>query len=285
MSRPVVVGFDGSEAAYRALDWAAHDAASRGLPLRIVQVREPWTAEHPFTAAGGRPTLTERCTAVLEAAADRARDRVPGLEVTTAMVTGAVIDRLKSESKIADTVVLGSRGMGGFAGLVLGSVGLALAGHAYGPVVIVRAPAREKSGEIVVGYDGSADAEAALEFALRHAVAEGARVRVEYAQQAPVVAAQPAGYGPVPPGGLTGEISQRLAPWREKYPGVELVESLVVGHPVPALARASRRADLVVVGSRGLGGFASAVLGSVSHGVLHRAHCPVAVVRARGNAS
>lgn len=99
MSRPVVVGFDGSEAAYRALDWAAHAAASRGLPLRIVQVREPWAAEHPFTAAGGRPTLTERCT----------------------------------------TMVLGSRGMGGFAGLVLGSVSHGVLHRAHCPVAVVRA--------------------------------------------------------------------------------------------------------------------------------------------------
>ncbi|WP_162795190.1 universal stress protein, partial [Nonomuraea lactucae] len=138
-------------------------------------------------------------------------------------------------------------------------------------------------GEVVAGFDGSADAEAALDYALEQAVARGARLRVVYVQQTPVLAPQAAGYGPLLAGAVENEaadIRQRLAPWRDKHPGVDLAESVVPGHPVPVLADASRSAALVVIGSRGLGGFAAAVLGSVCHGLLHRAHCPVAVVRA-----
>ncbi|MEU7864714.1 universal stress protein [Nonomuraea sp. NPDC049141] len=282
MSRAIVVGVDGSPSAGSALGWAADDASCRGLPLRIVLVREPWAAEHPLTAASDRQTLTERCTYVLDHAADQVRRLIPKLEVATAVVTGAVIERLKSESETADSVVVGSRGLGGFAGLVLGSVGLGLAGHAHSPVVIVRMPVPGSHGEIVVGFDGSPFAESALDYALEQARARRMPVRVVYAQRMPMLTPHPAGYGPLLTGALgdeAAEIRLRLAPWHDKYPDVEVIESTVPGHPVPVLARASETAALVVVGSRGLGGFASAALGSVSHGVLHRASCPVAVVQ------
>ncbi|MEU8251333.1 universal stress protein [Nonomuraea sp. NPDC048916] len=283
MSRPIVVGIDGSESANTALDWAVGDAARRGHPLRIVHVREPWKSEHHHTMGGDELTRTEHDALMLAAAAARARTLAPGLEVTTAHLTGAVIARLLTESETADTLVVGNRGLGGFAGLVLGSVGLHLAGHAHSPLVIVRAPAHVGNGVVVAAYDGSGDADAALEYALKQAAALGARVLVVYAERYPALAPQGAGYGPLLGGAFADvetEIRQRLAPWREKYPGVEIIESIVQGHPVPILAAASRTADLVVIGPHGLGGFASAVLGSVTHGVIHRVHCPVAVVRA-----
>nr|BFE79430.1 hypothetical protein GCM10020093_020310 [Planobispora longispora] len=77
---------------------------------------------------------------------------------------------------------------------------------------------------------------------------------------------------------------QQLAPWRERHPQVEVDHVVLCGHPVRAICEVSREADLAVVGSRGRGAFGSAVLGSVSHGVLHHVHCPVAVVRAPGEA-
>ncbi|MEU0571649.1 universal stress protein [Nonomuraea sp. NPDC005983] len=275
MSGAVVVGVDGSRSAGSALAWAADDAARRKLPLRIVHVREPWRAEHPLTAASPQTTRTEQWTHLLQEAADQARSQVLGLDVSTALVTGAVVERLVSESETADTVVLGSRGRGGFTGLVLGSVGLGLAGRAHCPVVYVRRPAGE-GGEIVVGYDGSADSESALEYAMAQASARGARARVVHGRQLAPLATEPASAGAIP----VGDFRQLLVAWREKYPDVEVTESVVRGHPVPVLVEASLTAELVVVGSRGVGGFASAVLGSVSHGVLHRARCPVAVVRA-----
>ncbi|AQZ63129.1 Universal stress protein family [[Actinomadura] parvosata subsp. kistnae] len=278
MMRTIVVGINGSRTSYAALDWAADDAARRGLGVRIVHVHGPWTAEHPLTAASDHQTLTERCEAMLQQAATRAQQRRPGLEVTTALVVGAVAERLKQEARSADTVVLGSRGLGGVSGRILGSVGLALTGHLSCPLVIVHEPAEQSYGEVVAGFDGSADAEAALEYGLEQAQARGARLCVLYGLQPPVQAPHPVGYGLIPDGIAGQEIEQRLAPWRQKYPEIEVVVSVVAGNPVTVLARASRQADLVVVGSRGLGGFASAVLGSVSRGILRRAHCPVAVI-------
>ncbi|NUW39471.1 universal stress protein [Nonomuraea rhodomycinica] len=270
----IVVGVDGSEPATAAVEWAAADARRRGLGLRIVRVCERW----PGDAA------KEYCAGVLRAAAGRARDVAPGVEVDTRMPAGEVTDLLVRESAEADSVVLGGRGLGGFAAMLLGSVGLAVAGHAAGPVVIVRGPAAVRHGEIVVGHDGSAHSRTAMVYAIDQARARGARLRVLYAWQPPLSAPFAEAYS-----GLLDEqfqresqaAAERVAPWRERYPDVPIVHDEVCDHPVAALIKAAPAADLVVVGSRGLGGFASAVLGSVSHGVLHHVTCPVAVVRPR----
>ncbi|WP_226900009.1 universal stress protein [Nonomuraea phyllanthi] len=279
MDAAIVVGVDGSPTAWSALAWAAEDAERRHLPLRVVHVREPWLAEHPLGASSDEETRTERCDRLLADSAARARELAPGARVSTALVTGAVIERLKTESETADAVVVGSRGRGGFAGLVLGSVGLGLAGYAECPVVVVRRLPRGGGGDIVVGYDGSRWADMALEYAMAQAAARRSRLRVLYGQRYPAMTPHPAGFGPLPVDEVS-DIRQRLIAWRDKHPGIDLVASTVREHPVPALAAASREADLVVVGSRGLGGFASAMLGSVSHGILHRSHCPVVVVGA-----
>ncbi|AQZ63273.1 hypothetical protein BKM31_19010 [[Actinomadura] parvosata subsp. kistnae] len=274
MDRAVVVGFDGSPTATAALAWAAEDAGLRKRPLRIVHVREPWAPEHP---SNGVETLTERCHVLLGNAAARARAVAPAVTVTTALVTGAVLPRLRGEAETADTLVVGSRGLGGFTGMVLGSAGLGLAGHTGCPLVVVRSLHADSGDDVVVGDDGSPHAQAALEYALEQASARRTRLCVIHAVPFPALAPHPAGYGPLPAPNADGAGS-RLALWREKYPQVEIVESRVHRHPVPALAEASRTAGLLVVGSRGLTGFTSAVLGSVSHAILHRARCPVAVL-------
>ncbi|WP_248959920.1 universal stress protein [Sphaerisporangium perillae] len=281
----VTVAVDGSASALAAVDWAVDDAAREGSALRIVHVREPWANEYPFHRVEGfNESLTDYCEGVLAKAAEQARERRPGVTVSTELSTGAVVERLRHESEHSDTVVLGSRGMGGFAGLVVGSVGTGLAGHAAGPVVIVRGAREERFGEIAVGVDGSPHSEAALRYAFDQARLRGARVHAVYAWSMPMFSPFVAGYADVTRDIFEAgaqRIKQWLAPWRDEYPDVPLVESAICGHPTPALVEASEKADLVVVGSRGLGGFGGALLGSVSHGVLHGAHCPVAVVRPR----
>ncbi|WP_214414451.1 universal stress protein [Sphaerisporangium fuscum] len=282
----IVAGVDGSESAAAALEWAADDAARRGRALRIVHVREPWAQRFPFHRVEGfDDALNEYCEGVLAKAAEQARERAPGLPVTTELLTGTVVELLRQEADGAEALVLGSRGMGGFTGMVLGSVGLGVAGHARGPVVVMRGDApRTPHGEVVVGVDGSAQSEAALRYAFEQAASRRSRVHALYAWTMAAYSPLAIGYADAMRDVLEAEVravKQWLAPWREKYPDVPLAESDVCGHPVPALVEASRSADLVVVGSRGLGGFGSALLGSVSHGVLHHAHCPVAVVRPR----
>ncbi|MBB2910818.1 nucleotide-binding universal stress UspA family protein [Streptosporangium becharense] len=298
MTAHVVVGVDGSPSSQRAVEWAADDAARRGCALRIVHACEPWTYDIPLqTPPGFRDSVTEHYREVLDAATETARRRVPGLTVETALEPGRAAEVLRRQAADAEQVVVGSRGLGGFTGLLLGSVSLTLAGHVTVPVVVVRGERGHRRGEaiggeperphgeVVVGFDGSAHSAVTLEYAFTEAARRGARLHAVHTWQMPVVGL----YAPVYPPFSEDlfEAGQRVttdtvAPWREKFPGVEVEETAVCGHPVAALCEASDRADLVVVGSRGMGRLGSAVLGSVSHGVLHHAHCPVAVVPPRG---
>ncbi|MFC4016057.1 universal stress protein [Nonomuraea purpurea] len=279
MAGAIVVGVDGSKPSSAAVEWAAADARRRRLPLKIVHVCEQWMAGFDSR---------EYCLGILEAAAGSARAMSADVEVSAELLDGNVVEALIGQSASADSLVLGSRGLGGFAGLLLGSVGLGVAGHAVGPVVIVRAAAVAKYGQIVVGDDGSESAQEAVAFAVEQARGRRARLLAVYAWQAPIVSAYAPDYGNLLEDAFQQEArtaQERVIRWRKDHPDVEITDQQVREHPVPALIKASATADLVVVGSRGLGSFASAVLGSVGHGVLHRAACPVAVVRSRGKKS
>ncbi|MGW0073066.1 universal stress protein [Streptosporangium sandarakinum] len=289
MTAHVLVGTDGSAPARAAVRWAADEAVRRGWALRIVHVCEPWTYDLPLqTPPGFHDSMAAYCRGMLDDAVDLAHEHAPQLEVNSVLEPGRTVEVLRREAADAREVVVGSRGRGGFTGLLLGSVSLALAGRVSAPVVVVKGEPREQPfGEVVVGFDGSAHSAAALEHAFEDAARRGARLHVVHTWQMPVVGPGATAYTP-----LIEEIAaserhitqEALAPWRDKYPQVEVTEMAVCGHPVAVIRDASRNADLVVVGSRGLGRAGSALLGSVSHGVLHHSHCPVAVVRAPGEA-
>ncbi|MEV4471849.1 universal stress protein [Nonomuraea sp. NPDC049504] len=273
MAGHIVVGVDGSTPATAALEWAAADAQRRGLSLRVVHVCEQ-------SSCGGE--AAEYCARTLAAAAERARELTRDVVASTDRLAGNVIETLIEEAAVADSVVLGGRGLGGFAGLVVGSVGLGVAGHAAGPVVIVRGPSVVQHDQVVVGYDGSAHSEAAMQYAVDQARAREVRLRVVYAWQAPIYSPYAVAHQHLVQAVYEEEIraaDEHVTRWREKNPDIRITGEQVAGHPVNALTKAGGTADLVVVGSRGLGGFASAVFGSVSHGVLHHLACPVAVVR------
>ncbi|GAA1636276.1 universal stress protein [Nonomuraea maheshkhaliensis] len=258
-----------------AVEWAAADARRRRLSLRIVHVCEQWSH--------GMDT-SKYCAGALETAAGKARDVSRDVQVSTEMSAGNVVESLIGESVSAESLVLGSRGMGGFSGLLLGSVGLAVAGHAVGPVVIVRGLVA-RHDRVVVGDDGSEGSQLAMAYALQQARARHARLHVVYAWRTPVFSPSWPAYSPLLEDSFHEEARAaraRVVPWREANPDVVIMDEQVRDHPVAALIEAAATADLVVVGSRGLGGFSSAVLGSVSHGVLHHVACPVAVVRPRG---
>jgi nucleotide-binding universal stress UspA family protein len=278
MAGQIVVGVDGSAPATAAVEWAAADARRSGRDLRIVHVCTEW----PPGSDG-----YEHCVGALEAAADRARRLSIGVEVTTELLPGNVATALIAESETADSLVLGSRGLGGFAGMVVGSVGMAVAGHARGPVVIVRAPAVTEHGRIVVGDDGSEHADAAVRYAVEQARARHTELHVVHSRQLPAFSMHAVAYDGLVERIMQDEVNaarERVIRWREQHPDLLITDEQVCDHPVSALIKASGTADLVVVGSRGLGGFASAVLGSVGHGVLHHVTCPVAVVRPRHGA-
>ncbi|MFJ2032226.1 universal stress protein [Streptosporangium sp. NPDC087985] len=288
MTAHVVVGADGSPSSQAAVAWAADDAVRRGCALWIVRVCEPWTYDIPLqTPPGFRDSMTDHCREVLDAAIRLARERAPRLEVEGVLETGRTVEILRREAEEAEEIVVGNRGLGGFTGLLLGSVSLALSGSGTVPVVVVRGSQERMYDEVVVGFDGSAHSAAALEYAFEEATRRGARLQAIHTWQMPVL-----GQGATVYPSLVEEIveaerrvtADTLTAWRQKYPGVEAEETVVCGHPVAVVCEASLTADLVVVGSRGLGRLGSVLLGSVSHGILHHAHCPVVVVRDRGEA-
>lgn len=279
----IVVGVDGSAAARAAVEWAADDAVRMRLPLRIVHALERWPYEiSKFPPAGYDDAQSRAARQALDEAAAAARARQPELEPECLTIEGQPAKVLIEQAKQAYEIVLGRRGLGGFAGALLGSVSTHVAGQAQCPVVVVRAEQGPVRGEIVVGVDDSAECEPALGYAFDQARLRGSRLRAIHAWRLPSYTYTP---------GVAYDldelraaqhkvVTERLAAFRQKHPDVEVIEDVHHAHPVDALTSATASADLVVVGSHGLGGMLSAVLGSVSRGVLHHARCAVAVVRA-----
>ncbi|MEU6411686.1 universal stress protein [Microbispora sp. NPDC046933] len=279
-SDPVVVGTDGSTGATQAVEWAADHAALRGAPLRVVHATDRLPYDVPrYPIPDSYDRLAPSGWQILDHAERVARDRRPGLDVTTELVEGRSGRVLRDQAARAAEVVLGSHGAGGFPGMLLGSVGNQVAGHVAVPVVVVR-PAPPEAAEIVVGFDCSEASGPALAYAFEEARLRGHPVRVVCAWEPPVP------YGP----GITSDLDEmrraaedyargELQPWQGGYADVKTELDMVRAHPVSALLEASSRAVLLVVGSHGRNAFTAAVLGSVSRAVLAHAHCPVAVVR------
>lgn len=288
VGRPVVAGVDGSDSALEAARWAAREAHRRRVPLRLVSAFG-WTAGHhlgdPGFGTDYIAVLLQKARDEVAAAAVAAASVAAELAIEQEVITGFPVPVLNGEAARAQLVVLGNRGLGGFTGLLAGSVAVALATHAPCPVVVVRGSAPDAAprleGPVVVGLDGSPTSEAAVGFAFEAADRRGVPLMAvhtwsDYQIESTMVAV------------LEGDaidadehrlLSERLAGWSEKYPDVS-VRRLVTRHrPAATLIEQSQHAQLVVVGSRGRGGFAGLLLGSVSHALLHHAACPVAVVR------
>lgn len=294
MAHVIMVGVDGSADALRAVDWAAVQAARRGWRLHIVhavarQLFEPLPAPR---FAEIRTWMRNTGDEVLEEARAHAVRRAPGIPTSTELVPDPPARGLLEASASSGLLVVGGHGSGRVAGLLLGSVALQVATHAVVPVVVVRgedvaaAPAVGPPGrreEVVVGVDGSPASLAATDFAFEEAASSGALLRAVRAW----TDLRGGGHAPVPPArdrdaSIAEErraLAALLAEPRKAHPRVEVVEEVVHGRAARVLIEASTRARLVVVGHRGLGGFAGLLLGSVAHAVLHRARCPVAIVR------
>ncbi|WP_066370258.1 universal stress protein [Herbidospora mongoliensis] len=283
MKEAIVVGVDGSPSTVAAIEWAADDAARTGLTLHVVFAVDRSPHEIPkFPNPDLEDALSRGAARVLDEAAGTAEARQPGIAVVTERFEGRPVEVLRRAAAEAVELVVGTRGMGGFASAVVGSVSSHLAGHVPGPVVVVRHLPGPRTDEVVVGVDDSPAAEPALAYAFEQARSRRSTLRAVRAWREPVYAYTP---------GITYDLEEIrtaqhavvagvLNPWRERYPEIKVVEDVRLGHPVTALVDAAEGADLLVVGSHGRGAVASAVLGSVSRGVLHHAGCPVAVVRA-----
>ncbi len=284
--RRVVVGVDGSDSALRAVRWAAEDAGRRGVPLRLVHTFVPLTSYAP-RAVDPRTLHTamrDRGREWLDQASAVAAQAGPGLSVDAVLVEASPVTTLVRESRDAALVVLGSRGLGGFTGLLVGSTAVGLAGRARCPVVVVRGAYEETAGPVVVGVDGTPTGEAAIAFAFAEAAARGAELVAVHAWTDLLVetaVATSAGLLDLAPVEQQAEelLAERLAGWGQEYPDVRVTREVVHDRPARALLRHAEHARLLVVGSRGRGGFRALVLGSTSQHLLYHAPCPVVVVR------
>ncbi|MCX2924768.1 universal stress protein [Streptomyces sp. NEAU-W12] len=292
MSGLIVVGVDGSASGLAAVGAAAVEARRRGAGLRVVHAFL-WPAMHvPLGASplgppeGGLRTMAEKLVA--EAVA-HAESVAPDVEVSHAVVTGEPLTVLEAQSRDAELVVVGSRGMGGFIGLLVGSTAVHLASHGRCPVLVVRETGAA-DGPVVLGVDGSPAGAKAIDFAFAEASLRGAELVALHSwtswnAPAPTPQDEKAPYASRP--GELGAaeerlLSEALAGRQERHPGVKVRHEVVHGGTREALIGASRTAQLLVVGARGRGGFSGLLLGSVSQAMLHHAHCPVAVVRGGG---
>lgn len=285
----IVVGTDGSDASARAVEWAADEAVRWRDTLRIVHAVAPWLYDTPvdprFEAV--RKWLLTTGEEVVDGAMAACRARHPDLTVDGDLVPGPPPRALLHRSAGARMVVLGGHGAGAATGLLLGSTTLQVVSHAKTPAVVVRHAESEVRGELVVGIDGMEAGAPALAFAFAEAARREARLRIVHVWSHPAAARpgdmQPLVYDPqVVAEEELAAMDKSLTSWRERYSATEVVTEVVHGRAVRILAGASARADLLVVGSRGRGGFAGLLLGSVSHALLHHAHCPLAVVPTAG---
>ncbi|MBP2368149.1 universal stress protein [Pseudonocardia parietis] len=282
---PVLVGVDGSESAADAVRWAATEAAARGTGLRLVSVFTPLPARHLHDmglSAAYDQQVRATTAETLDTAVELAGHTAPEVVTEAEVVTGYPAPVLVEESAHAALTVVGSRGLGGFSGLLIGSVAVALAARGQSPVVVVRGDHSEWAGgdrPVVVGIDGSPTSEKAVAAAFEEATLRSAPLVAVHSWLDVVL--QPAGTMLNRDAVQAEEqsvLAERLAGWEQDFPDVELRRTVVEDRPARALITASESAQLVVVGTRGRGGVAGLLLGSVSHALLHHAQCPVLVV-------
>lgn len=283
---PVVVGVDGSAAALDAVRVAVREAEYRQRPLRVVHAFIWPLTGAPLTPVPGAPVtagLRNQAEQYVTEAVEQARKIAPDLRITGVVVDGAPTPVLVEEARGAVLTVLGHRGLGGFAGLLLGSVTVQVAARAQSPVMVVRGEARA-DGPVVVGVDGSELSTKAVAFAFEEADRRDATLVAVHAWLFPT----PVGPGDILPlvydlDAAEGEeertLAESIAGFADRYPQVPVRHRVVRGSPGRVLVEASKRAQLVVVGAHGRGAFGGLLLGSVSHAVLHHGHSPLVIVR------
>jgi nucleotide-binding universal stress UspA family protein len=271
-TRSLVVGLDGSESALVALDWAAAEAAERNWPLRLVNAFLPRTPEVAYIA---HLPIAEPGREAAERIFEVAEQRLAGggfaeLAVSTVAKEGFPRRVLLWEAEQGHGLVVGRRGTGRLADLLLGSTSLACATHSGGtPVIVIPhswrpRPADERHRLVVVGVDGSRRGGPAVEYAFKVATEWGASLRAVLAYD---IATDARRY-----------LAEALAGWMSSYPDVPVTQVVEADHPAQAIRRHCSDADLVVIGGRGHSEVTGMLLGSVARAVLYLIDRPTAVV-------
>jgi nucleotide-binding universal stress UspA family protein len=280
-SARVVVGVDPSDNAAAAASWAAREAAERGLELHLVHATDlPGIAnaviEPPDYAAHQHKAAAE----LLESVSTHLREQHAELPVTTEISELSAAETLVALSRDAQLVVTGTRGHGGFVGMLLGSVSLKLAAHAHSPLVVVHGQQSDSPrNEIVLGIERD-EAEAPIRYAFETAARHGAALRAVHAWHPDL------GYGKFSPIAAPGEqrereltgTTQTIAAIRAEFPDVPVSVDVLSGNAVPTLIDAARGARLVVIGAQRIHGPLSVGAGYVVQGLLAHSQTPVAVV-------
>ncbi|WP_331771706.1 universal stress protein (plasmid) [Embleya sp. NBC_00888] len=278
----VVVGFDGSPGAERAVDLAADEAVRRNTTLEVLYALE-WVELGGADDRFGQQ-LRADARDVVDRGAERARLRRPGLSVLATVELANAIDALEAASDRAALLAVGSRGLGGFAGLLMGSVSLPVSATTRCPLLVVHPDQDTAGGDtpkpVLVGIS-DVDCAPALEAAFLQAQARALPLHALHAWRYPAMAAGSAGYAPAMYDWR--EVAQTtltaaLEPVRAKYPDVVVTEEVVIDSPAHALTKASSDAELVVLAAHRNTGRFGPNLGRVTHAVLHHAKAPILLV-------
>ncbi len=284
-SRALVVGIDGTDDGLRALDWAAHVAAQRGWPLRLVHVYQRYVPDLTSPAPDKVGDQARESLEALAAAMRHLEEQGPAVEARTVSREGLVVSGLLDELAEGRMLALGRFSGGGFEAILLGSTSLACAVRASRPVVIVPPGYRQDpvGGTVVLGIDGVEGSEAAIDLAFDQASARHVRLDVVHAVEAPVSPSPAVS----PPGNLptVDALVSAVEPWQRRHPDVQVRTAVEVGDPQDVLIDHSKSAQILVVGGHQRGRLVELLLGSTAREVIQHAACPVAVAHDRDGLS
>lgn len=285
--RTIIVGVDGSDPSDQALRWAVREAELHGVELHAVLTWGLLDQHHP----GGESRFDDaydlaHAEAALDSYVTKAVGSPPPVPITLRPINDlparGLLDAAAGEDAL---LVIGSRGRGGFKGLLLGSVSQQCLHHATSPVAIIRAGTElpnHQPGRIVVGVDGSDTARRALAWAAEEARVRGAQLEVVHTWQIPYAGGYPYALGAPDLDQIEQAARALLDEMVDALDESQLVEpaerNAASGDPAAVLLDVAQAADLLVLGSRGVGGFTGLLLGSTAHHVVHHATCPVVVV-------
>ncbi|MGW0842271.1 universal stress protein [Streptomyces sp. NPDC002787] len=286
MEPVVTVGLDGSPASLAAARWAADEAEKRKLTLRLLHAW-PLLAPEP-THMPSEVDQNYWAKRLVHTAQAELSARHPGLSVVGSLVADDAQEALLRAASESEMLVLGSRGLGSAESYFMGDVSMPVVARAGRPVVLVRPeptkeqPVPSSSDKVVVAMELHGSADELLDFAFHSAAARDVPLLAVHGRSVPLHARMPWGVDHDVVEELTREarkeLTKALRPWREKYPQVEVDDSIRLASPAKAVVHAAEGAALLVVGRRVHWHGATHHLDHVAHAAIHHGRCPVAVV-------